>query len=180
MRNISTALLLSVTALLLFGGCEKKGNPATAHVCVVETEKRTSLQAHEITQELQQLENEMGNPCSVVCCELYVETVINEGSNILHLPAGSMDEGYATPEDAKIIAAYVMTLSGREPTHPEYIQEGNLYYNGNCGGCHGDDGKGLNGAYPNLTLTELKGVKIHKKMRIKTLQKMLKAFPKIP
>jgi len=180
MNNISTALLLSVTALLLCGGCEKKGISTTAQVCVVETEKQISLQPDEIIKELQKLENEMGNPCSVVCCELYVETVINEGSSILHLPAGSMDEGYATPEDAKIIAAYVMTLSGREPTHPEYIQEGNLYYNGNCGGCHGDDGKGLNGAYPNLTLQELKGVKIHKKMRIKTLQEMLKAFPSIP
>jgi len=176
MKTIATALFLSVTALLLFSGCDKKSDPAVAKVCVAETKKKTSLRPDEIKQELHQLQNEMGSPCSVACCELYVETVINEGSDVLHMPSGSMAGEYATPEDAKIIAAYVMTLSGRKPTHPEYIQEGNLYFNGNCGGCHGDDGKGLNGAYPNLTLKELKGVKIHKKMRIKTLQEMLKSY----
>ncbi len=174
MKNITVISFFTLATLLFFLGCENKSIPAESTVCVSETEKITSLNLDEIKKELASLQNEMDHPCSVACCELYVETVINEGSDILHMPSGSMAEGYATPEDAKIIATYVMTLSGREPSHPEYIQEGNLYYNGNCGGCHGDDGKGLGGAYPNLTLKELKGVKIHKKMRIRMLQEMLK------
>ena len=87
-----------------------------------------------------------------------------------------MAAGYATPEDAEKIAAYVVTLSGKTPTHPEYVKEGNLYFNGNCGVCHGNDGKGLNGAYPDLTLPMLKGAKIRKetvKRKIEALRNKL-------
>ena len=171
LKSFSSSL---VFIIILLSGCDKKSEIPVAEVCVAETSKKTSLNLKEIKKELQQLQDEFAYPCSVTCCELYIETVINEGSDVLKMPSGLMAEGYAIPEDAKKIASYVMTLSGREPTHPELLTEGNLYFNGNCGGCHGNDGKGLSGAYPDLTLKEFKGVKIHKKMRIETLKKMLK------
>ena len=123
--------------------------------------------------ELQRMVREAGTP---KCTERYIELVINEGSDVLNLPAGPMDAGYSNREDAKKIAAYSVTLSGKQSPHPEYIPEGNMLYNGNCGGCHGNDGKGLGGAFPDLTLPMLEGVKIRKKKlekKIKTLQERL-------
>jgi len=110
---------------------------------------------------------------SVAFSERYIATVINEGSDVLNLPAGNMAAGYADPSDASKIAAYLITLSGRTPTHPEYVQEGNLYYAGNCSGCHGTDGKGHGGKYPDLTLRMMKGVQLKKaalKRRIEALE----------
>lgn len=98
----------------------------------------------------------------VTYSEHYIETVINEGSDVLNLSVGNMAAGYTDPSDASKIAAYVMTLSGREPGHPEYVREGSLYYAGNCSGCHGTDGKGDGGKYPDLTLRILKGVQLKK------------------
>jgi len=169
-------LFMLMLSALFFSACEDKTDLSKKSVpediCIAKT--TTAANTEELEKELKQLQKELEHPCTVQCCQLYVEKVINEGSDVLGMPAGSMAKGYATPEDAKKIAAYVMTLSGRKPMHPEYIQEGNLYFNGNCGGCHGNDGKGLGGTHPNLTLKELKGVKIRKKMRIEALKKMLK------
>jgi len=128
-------------------------------------------------KELTRLQHQYDACGTVACCESYVEKVVREGSAVLDLPAGVMDAGYASPRDARKIAAYVMTLSGKTPTHPDYVIEGNLYFNGNCGGCHGDDGKGLNGAYPDLTLPLLKGAKLLKEKiahDIKTLEAQLR------
>ena len=78
------------------------------------------------------------------------------------LPAGSMAAGFSDPSDAQKIAAYVVSIAGKSPVNPEYIQEGSLYYAGNCSGCHGSDGKGMGGAYPDLTLPMLEGIKLKK------------------
>jgi hypothetical protein len=170
------SLIFPILLALSFSACDNRSGVTkktpSEDICIAK--KRTAANTKELQKELKQIQKELEHPCTVQCCQLYVEKVINEGSDVLGLPAGSMAKGYATPEDARKIAAYVMTLSGRKPMHPEYIKEGNLYFNGNCGGCHGNDGKGLGGTHPNLTLKELKGVKIRKKMRIEALKKMLK------
>ncbi|WP_345984808.1 c-type cytochrome [Sulfurimonas sp. HSL-1656] len=99
---------------------------------------------------------------STAYLERYVVDVINQGSDVLGLPAGSMAAGFSDPSDAQIIAAYVVSIAGKSPVNPEYIQEGSLYYAGNCSGCHGSDGKGMGGAYPDLTLPMLEGIKLKK------------------
>ncbi len=149
--------LLLISLLLLFSACEKKRVPVTAS-CLDIHKSRSDDHSHTAQKkELTSLQHQYDECGTVKCCELYIENVIAEGSAVLGLPAGVMDGGYATPKDAKKIAAYVMTLSGKSPSHPNYVEDGNLYYNGNCGGCHGDDGKGLGGTYPDLTLPLLKG-----------------------
>lgn len=89
----------------------------------------------------------------------YIVQVINHGSNQLNYPAGAMESGYVSPKDAPKVADYVLYLMGHRPMTPE-MQEGNLLYNGNCGGCHGDEGGGLNGAFPRLDRKKLQGFPI--------------------
>jgi mono/diheme cytochrome c family protein len=50
-----------------------------------------------------------------------------------------------------------------------------MFYTSICGGCHGDDGKGLGGNYPDLTRKKLLGLERREeslKIRIKKLQNM--------
>ncbi len=168
--------LLLILLILIFGGCEKKRVPVTASCLDIHKTKSNDHSHASLRKELTRLQHQYEQCGTVECCEFYVEKVIAEGSAVLDLPAGVMDGGYSTPDDAKKISAYVMTLSGKAPTHPEYLEDGNLYYNGNCGGCHGDDGKGLGGAYPDLTLPLLEGAKLLKDeiaQDISTLKKQL-------
>ncbi len=91
--------------------------------------------------------------------EHYIENIINRGSSQnLGFAYGDMQEGFADSDAAPKIAAYVVTLSGRKPTHPEWVKEGRTFYVSNCGGCHGEDGKGIHGTFPDLTKDPLLGI----------------------
>ncbi|WP_456485346.1 c-type cytochrome [Hydrogenimonas sp.] len=91
--------------------------------------------------------------------ERYIQDVIIHGSRQhLGFKYGDMPEKMADPALAPKIAAYVVTLSGRKPTHPEWVSEGRLYYTSNCGGCHGEDGKGVHGTFPDLTRDLMLGI----------------------
>ena len=68
-----------------------------------------------------------------------------------------MEGGFASEEDAPKIACYTLTLAGYTPTTP-CPTEAPMLYTGICGGCHGDDGKGLGGTYPDLTQKHLLGI----------------------
>lgn len=87
----------------------------------------------------------------------YIIHVINYGSNQLNYPAGAMESGYVSPEDAPLVAEYVLYFMKHKRTVTENVKKGNLLYNGNCGGCHGDDGAGLEGAFPRLDQATLQG-----------------------
>ncbi len=154
--------LLFIT-LIAFGtiGCSDTPKEQTPR-CNTEIEHNTTRTITDIEHELVQLRDRVEHAGSPKCCQTYIEQVIAEGSDLLHLKSGPMDGGYATPEDAPKIASYVLTLSGREALYPHYVKEGNMLYNGNCGGCHGDDGKGLGGAYPDLTLPLFRGAQLRK------------------
>ena len=154
---------LVLITLIAFGviGCSDTPKEQTSR-CDIEVEHNTTDGVADIERELAQLRDKVRHAGSPRCCQKYIEEVIAEGSNVLHLKAGPMDGGYASPEDAPKIASYVLTLSGREALYPHYVQEGNMLYNGNCGGCHGDDGKGLGGAYPDLTLPLFRGAQLRK------------------
>ncbi len=89
----------------------------------------------------------------------YIMDVINQGSTQLHFKKNEvMEGGYAPQEDIEKIACYVMTLSGRKCKQP-YPADAIGFYTSICGGCHGDDGKGIHGAYPDLTKNPLLGIK---------------------
>ena len=87
----------------------------------------------------------------------YIIKVINHGSTILDFKGGVMEGGFASPEDAEKIACYTMELSGKKCAEP-YPEDAAMFYTSICGGCHGNDGKGLGGSYPDLTRAKMLGL----------------------
>ena len=87
----------------------------------------------------------------------YIVNVINYGSDQFDFRGGEMEGGFASPADASKIACYVLALSGKKCDSP-YEKDAAMFFSSNCAGCHGEDGKGLNGTYPDLTRKELLGV----------------------
>lgn len=80
---------------------------------------------------------------------------IIKGSKGLDYPGGDMPAGADLGIDdatAKAIAAYVAAeISAIKKTaHPELIQAGREAY-ASCAACHGDDGKGMDGTFPDLS-----------------------------
>jgi len=103
--------------------------------------------------------NDIDTLRSIAYLERYVIDVIDHGSaQGLGFAYGDMPAHMADEKAAPKIAAYVVTLSGRQPTHPEWVKEGSLLYSSNCGGCHGDDGRGVHGTFPDLTRRPLLGI----------------------
>lgn len=81
--------------------------------------------------------------------------VILKGSKGLGYPGGEMPnaEGLGVDNNtARAIAAYVASeISAIKSTkYPDLVQAGREAYS-SCAACHGDDGKGMDGAFPNLT-----------------------------
>ncbi len=100
----------------------------------------------------------------------YIIEVINHGSVSLHFkPQEIMEGGFASKEDASKIACYVLTLSGKR-CKESYPKDAAMFYSSICAGCHGEDGKGLHGTYPDLTKHKLLGIQ----KREAFLKKMLK------
>ena len=80
----------------------------------------------------------------------YIENVINNGSNHLNFQKGGMEGGYVPKDKARDVAYYVYELSGKKANKP-YSKDASLYFSSNCAGCHGTNGKGIKGSYPDLT-----------------------------
>ena len=99
----------------------------------------------------------------------YIIHVINHGSEQFNFKGGIMEGSFALPADAPKIACYVLELSGKQCKTP-YEQNAAMFYSSNCAGCHGEDGKGLNGTYPDLTRKNFLGIE----KREEYLQKMIK------
>ena len=88
----------------------------------------------------------------------YIIDIINHGSNQLEFkPTEIMDAGFASKEDASKIASYILALSDTK-YGTTYPKDAPMYYSSNCAGCHGEDAKGLNGTYPDLTREKLLGI----------------------
>lgn len=76
--------------------------------------------------------------------QAHIEYVINNGSKGLNYPGGEMPAGLASGSDVSAVAAYVaggMKASGK----------GQEVYAMACASCHGEDGKGMFGTFPDLT-----------------------------
>lgn len=154
-----------IIALLFFFGCEKEK---------IETNKPLHVkQEKPLHVNIQDIKSELQNIDSLVYLERYIMRVINEGADgSLGFPAGAMDAGYAYKSDAPDIAKYVVTLANKKSSDDIKAKAAALFYTSNCGGCHGDDGKGLSGAFPDLTLNTLQGIQKRKeflKIKLNTL-----------
>ncbi len=89
----------------------------------------------------------------------YVLNVINHGSSKLHFKKEEiMEGGYIVAEDAPKIACYVLKLSGKTCPAGTESAEASMLFSSVCAGCHGNDGKGIHGAYPDLTRPVLMGL----------------------
>jgi len=88
----------------------------------------------------------------------YIRSVIKHGSNSLGFPGGVMEGGYIPEEDAPGVACYVLKLSGKSCPAGTEAPDAHLFFSSNCAGCHGNDGKGLHGKYPDLTRPVLLGI----------------------
>jgi mono/diheme cytochrome c family protein len=98
-----------------------------------------------------------GDPDDPETVYRYILHVINHGSNRLGFPGGVMEGGYVSEEDAPKIACYVTEMGGHSCPRP-VPKDAAMFYTSVCGGCHGNDGKGLHGAYPDLTRPRLLGI----------------------
>ena len=74
-----------------------------------------------------------------------------------------MQGGFAYKSDAKDIARFVVTLSNQKSSDNKRAKKAEIFFSSNCGGCHGQHGKGLHGSFPNLTRKPLLGIEKRKK-----------------
>lgn len=140
--------------------------------CDTKDEKKPQQQIANSVSKIskEDIQKELKSAQSIAYLEAYIVDVILNGSNAnLGFPAGAMEGGYAYKSDAKNIARYVVTLAGKKSSNDVKADKAALFYTSNCGGCHGDNGKGLNGAFPDLTLQTLPGLQL----KIENLQKQL-------
>lgn len=150
--NFKHSFLLLV---LLYVGCEEPKKPLS-NIPVTKEHVKPSEDRDALKKELSALDTD-------AYVEAYIIRIINEGSKgILGFSGGVMDAGFAAPEDAANIARYVMSLSQRKSSDDALGAKSELFYTSNCGGCHGNDGKGLGGAFPDLTLKRYVGLEKRK------------------
>lgn len=136
-------------------GCEKKEQPKKS----LHVEPKTT----QYSTDKETLQKELHAIDTNSYLESYIVHIINNGSNgTLGFSGGVMEGGIATKEDAPNIARFVMSLSGKKSSDDSAGKKAELFYTSNCGGCHGNDGKGLNGAFPDLTLQSFKGIEKRK------------------
>jgi len=162
-------VILSIFIIFLLIGCEKE-----KVIAVKETPK---IQKKPLHVEIKEIEDELKVMDTNPYLENFIVNVINEGSySELGFPSTYMEGGYAHKSDALNIARYVLTLSGRKSSDDESAKKSQIFYSSNCAGCHGDDGKGLNGAFPSLILSSFMGIKKRKEclhVKLKTLKAKL-------
>ncbi len=115
-------------------------------------------------------EEELAQLHTIPYLKQYIIKVINYGSNQFNFKGGEMEGGYASPQDAPKIACYVIELSGRKCQEP-YAKDAAMFFSSICAGCHGEDGKGLGGTYPDLTQKTLLGISQRESFLESMLQK---------
>ena len=121
-------------------------------------EKMTaSYKEHTKEHTIQHAEEELARTHTVAYAKAYIIGIINHGSRQFNFPGGEMEGGFVSSQDVSKVACYVLTLSGQKCKEP-YPKDAAMFYTSVCGGCHGDDGKGLGGSYPDLTRKPLLGI----------------------
>jgi len=132
----------------------------------IKTQKPLHVKASQETLyvKIQNIENELKRIKTISYLENYISNIIiNGSSNNLGFPAGNMQGGFAYKSDAKDIARFVVTLSHQKSSDDKRAKKAEIFFSSNCGGCHGQRGKGLHGSFPNLTRKPLLGIEKRKK-----------------
>jgi hypothetical protein len=120
-------------------------------------EKATAYHSHTKSHQAGHFKEELSQIDAPEYTKQYIISVINHGSYDLGFVGGVMEGGYVSHDDAPKIACYVLTLSGKKCYEP-YPADAEMFFTSVCGGCHGNDGKGLGGNYPDLTREKLLGI----------------------
>ena len=153
MKNIISLLpLISIVVVFVVALILKKQDKKTP-----KPSHSTTKQISSISQRTADKQKQLDYINSDEYLKAYIIDVINNGSRQFHFKGGIMEGGFASKEDAPKIACYVMSLSGRECKEP-YPKDAQMFYSSICAGCHGMDGKGLGGSYPDLTRPILLGI----------------------
>jgi len=151
------ALPYSVIVLVLLYGLYNAYRSDAIHQQAHSTTTQNYLQ-HTAVHTQPHLKDELSRMHTVSYRQRYITDIINHGSSQLHFKSDEvMEGGFASRQDAPDIACYVISLAGEKCAHP-YRKEAAMFYSSNCGGCHGEDGKGLHGTYPDLTRRPLLGI----------------------
>ena len=147
---------------ILFTGCEKEK---------IETKKPLHVEPKPKALHVDDIKAELSQIDTVEYLERYIEKIINEGSNQdLGFPTKTMDASLAYAMDAQNIARHIMTLRNEKSSDDDCAKKATIFYTSNCGGCHGNDGKGLNGTFPDLTLKNMLGIIKRKEFLLNSLK----------
>lgn len=137
----------------------------------IKTIQNNKYQIHIQKHKTTHLKEELTHIETVNYAKQYIVNVINHGSNQFDFSGGEMEAGFASKEDAPKIACYVLSLSGKKCKN-SYSKEAVMFFSSNCAGCHGVDGKGLHGSFPDLTRKKLLGIEKKEEILKLMLQKM--------
>lgn len=150
MNKIIIALFLLAITYGLYNAKQKELNSC------IECRKQESAAAGQ-TGKTTHFEHELSKIHTVAYLKEYIVSVINNGSSGLGFKGGVMEGGFVSKEDAPMIACYVVEMSGKKCSEG-YPENAAMFYTSVCGGCHGNDGKGLGGTYPDLTRKTMLGI----------------------
>jgi len=163
MKQLVPPLLL--LGVLLFALFHKEHNRVADQKQNIHTIEKTTMQRVDISH----IEKELQALHTDAYTKAYIVHVINHGSRQLHFKEMEvMEGGFISKEDAPKVACYILSLSGKACKTP-YPKEAVMFYTSVCGGCHGNDGKGVGGSYPDLTRKRLLGIE-KREAYLKTLR----------
>ncbi len=164
MKNMKKLFLFALFGLFLIGCAEQQSVEKERDI---KNDKKSEKSSKQI--DIKSLKEELSKMDSAEYVEKYIQKIIKEGSVGHGYPGGEMQAELVDEETAEKISYFVVELTGRKSTHPDIAKKAAIFYTSNCGGCHGDDGKGLNGTYPDLTKREYFGIKERREEILKKL-----------
>ena len=163
MKNVVP--LIAILTILLYALYNAKFRDVEKVDTKIHTHYKEHIQSHKTTH----YTDELSHIDTDAYTKEYIIKVINHGSYSLDFKGGVMEGGFADTSDAEKIACYTMELSGRKCATP-YPKDAAMFYTSICGGCHGNDGKGLGGIYPDLTKHKMLGIEVRENF-LKTMLK---------
>ena len=150
MNKLIIVLFLLAIAYGLYNAKQKESNSC------IECRKQENTGVGQ-TDKTTHFEHELSKIHTVAYLKEYIVSVINNGSSVLGFKGGVMEGGFVSKEDAPMIACYVVELSGKKCPE-DYPENAAMFFTSVCGGCHGNDGNGLSGTYPDLTRKTMLGI----------------------
>jgi len=150
---MNKTIIILFFLIIIYGLYNAKYNQKIEKIDHKKSEYKVHIEEHQKSH----YRDELPEIDSIEYAKRYIISVINYGSYNLGFVGGVMEGGFASKEDAPKIACYVLNLSGKK-CEGHYAKDAQMFYTSICGGCHGNDGKGLNGNYPDLTKKQLLGI----------------------